>query len=301
METRPTALPVLATMESGNHDTTLRQARGDRARAQGDKVRARGGTYFHRQGGDLMNRAMRIWAGVALFLLVAVLPLQAADQAPKFLEPAELNRMIQRGEKPVLVNSASTLECMDCGIPGSLCIPAEEFAVKAPKLLPDKAVPLVFYCESNRCQSGGEAALVAMKQGYQRVWVLFGGIPAWKQAGYGTVSPEKIPRVPGEAIKAERLGQWLKEKRNPVILDVRGEIAFEKDHLPGAINIPLYKLQDRYQEIPLNRPVIVVDDRGLSSFLVASYLMRKGVADVKRLFGGMEKWQAYTAHEKQKK
>ena len=248
-----------------------------------------------------MSRIMWTWKGVALFWLFMALPIHAAEQVPNLLEPAELNKMIQRGDKVSLVNSASVLECMDCSIPGSLCIPAEESAAKVPKLLPNKADPLVFYCQSNRCYRSSEAAAMALKEGYQRVWVLHGGIPAWKQAGYRTVSPERIPRVPGEAIKPERLARWLAEKRDVLILDVREEKLFGKDHLPGAMNIPLYRLQDRYQEIPLNRPLIVVDDQGLQSFLVASYLVRKGIADVKRLFGGMEKWQAYIAHEKKKK
>ena len=195
----------------------------------------------------------------------------------------------------------SVLECRDRSIPDSLCIPDEEFAAKAPKLLPDKTRPLVFYCESNRCSRSGEAASMAVKEGYQRVSVLNGGIPAWKKAGYGTVSQERIPRVPVESVKPELLGQFIIENRDLFILDVRREESFAKDHLPGAINIPLYRLSERYQEIPLNRPVLVVDERGLRSFLVACYLVRKGVTDVKRLFGGIEKWQAYQAAVKKKK
>ena len=76
---------------------------------------------------------------------------------------------------------------------------------------------------------------------------------------------------------------------------------FKESHLPGAINIPLYLLHERYQEIPLNRPVLVVDERGSRTFLTASYLARKGVADVKRLFGGMQLWQAQVAVTKKKK
>ena len=89
---------------------------------------------------------MWTWKGVALFWLFMALPIHAAEQVPNLLEPAELNKMIQRGDKVSLVNSASVLECMDCSIPGSLCIPAEESAAKVPKLLPNKADPLVFYC-----------------------------------------------------------------------------------------------------------------------------------------------------------
>jgi rhodanese-related sulfurtransferase len=242
-----------------------------------------------------MKKLKWMGTGMAVLALLAALPVQAADQVPSALEAADLQQMIQRGEKLSLINSMSPLECMDRSIPGSLCIAGEEFGAKAPQLLPDKSSHLVFYCESNRSYRSNEAAAMALKAGYRQVSVLNGGMPAWKRAGYGTVSKERIPRLPCGSVKPERLARWFIEKRDLLILDVRGEDRFTEDHLPGAINIPLYRLHGRYQEIPLDRPVLVVDDRGLRSFLVASYLLRKGIGDVVRLFGGMERWHAYLA------
>ena len=232
--------------------------------------------------------------------LISGSPLQAAEPAPNLLEPAELRQMLQRGEDIVLIDAMSHLECMDHSIPGSLCIADEEFFAKAPKLFPDKNRQLVFYCESNRCYRSRETAAIALQQGYARVSVLKGGIPAWKKAGYGTVSQERIPRLPVASIKPERLARWLLEKRDLLILDIRREARFAEGHLPGAINIPLFRLHERYQELPLNRPLLVVDDRGLRSFLASSYLVRKGIADVTRLFGGMERWQGYASAEQRK-
>ncbi|MCX5820265.1 MAG: rhodanese-like domain-containing protein [Deltaproteobacteria bacterium] len=242
-----------------------------------------------------MSRTEWVWTAALLSALFAVSSVQAAEPAPNLLEPVELRQMLQRGEDIVLIDAMSRLECMDHSIPGSLCVADEEFAARAPKLFPDKKRHLVFYCESNRCYRSRETAAIALQQGYTRVSVLRGGIPAWKEAGFDTVSQERIPRVPAESIKPDRLARWLLEKRDLLILDIRREERFREGHLPGAINIPLYRLHERYSEIPLNRPVLVVDDRGLSSFLASCYLVRKGVSDVKRLFGGMERWQAHIA------
>ena len=231
-------------------------------------------------------------------------PLQAAEQTLNLLEPAALQQMIQRGEKPVLIDVMSRLECMDHGIPDSLCIAEEEFAANAPRLLPDRNRSLVFYGDSDLGDLGERSrgsAAAAIKQGYGQVSVLSGGLPAWKQAGYPTVSRERIPRVPVESIKPEYFERWISKRRDPLILDLRREERFKEGHLPGAINIPLYLLQERYPEIPLNRPVLVVDERGSRTFLAASYLVRKGVGDVKRLFGGMQMWQAQVAMAKKKK
>jgi rhodanese-related sulfurtransferase len=225
-------------------------------------------------------------------------PVQAAGPLPTFLDPPQLKQMLLGGEDFALIDTMSILECRDHSIPGSLCIADEEFLDRAPKLLPDKNRSLVFYCESDRCDQSRETAALAIQQGYQRVSVLRGGIPAWKKAGYETVSKERIPRVPVESVKPERLALWLQEKRDLLILDIRRKERFAEGHLSGAINIPLHRLHERYQELPLNRPVLVVDDQGLRSFLVSSYLVRKGIADVKRLFGGMEQWQEYSSKQK---
>ena len=60
-----------------------------------------------------------------------------------------------------------------------------------------------------------------------------------------------------------------------------------------AMNIPMALLHLRYQEISLDRHLVVVDEDGSRSFLAASYLSRKGFASIERLAGGMSAWDAY--------
>ncbi len=241
-----------------------------------------------------MNRTNWIGTAALLSALLAVSP-AAAEPAPSLIEPAALRQMLQRGDDLTLINTMSRLECMDHSIPGSLCIAGEEFPGQALKLVPDKNRPLVFYDENNQGAGSQKTAAIAIQKGYHRVSVLRGGIDGWKEAGFDTVSQVRIPRAPVESIKPARLAQWLSEKRDLLILDIRGEARFREGHLPGAINIPLHRLHERYDEIPLNRQILVVDDRGLRSFLACSYLARKEIVDVKRLFGGMERWRAYLA------
>jgi rhodanese-related sulfurtransferase len=240
-----------------------------------------------------MGQGKRIGITVLLAALLSVSSLQAAGPEPNVLEPKALHEMLLAGGDVVLIDTMSRLECLDHSIPGSLCIADEEFAAEAPKRFPDKKRHLVFYCESNQCYRSRETARAAIQMGYERVSILKGGIPAWKNAGFDTVSRERIPRIPVASVKAERLARLLLEKRDLLILDIRRQERFREGHLPTAVNIPLYRLHERYSEIPLNRPVLVVDDRGLRSFLACSYLVRKGIADVTRLFGGMERWNAY--------
>lgn len=242
----------------------------------------------------------RLFLTIILLVIVAVsFWTWAAEKGWKAIQPQALQEMMGSKDKPVLIDTMSHIECLDHRIPGSLCIAAEEFASKISMLPADKNKPLVFYCESELSQRSCESADAASKHGYTNVFVLEGGIPAWKRAGYEVVTEERIPRMAIQAVTPQVLRQWLTEKRDFVLLDIRPEKAFNEAHIEGAVNIPLYQLHRRYQELPLNRLFIVVDNRGFRTLIAASYLKRKGF-QVKRLFGGMTKWEAMLSKEKKK-
>ncbi|MCX5844131.1 MAG: rhodanese-like domain-containing protein [Deltaproteobacteria bacterium] len=223
---------------------------------------------------------------------------EAAEQQWKAISPQELKQLISSQKKPILINTMSSLECRDHSIPESLCIPSEEFEKKISHLKAGKADLLVLYCESEGSFRSCEAADAAIRKGYTNVMALKGGIPAWKQAGYEMASTERIPRTAIPSVKPPVLKQWLMEKRNFLLVDIRPEKAFQQGHIEGAINIPMYQLHLRYGDLPLNRPLILVDNRGFRSSLAGSYLIVKGF-EVKMLFGGMAKWEDMVAKEKQ--
>jgi len=221
----------------------------------------------------------------------------AAEKGWKAIRPQALQEMLGSTGKPVLVDTMSYIECLDHSISGSLCIPAEEFETKIAMLPADKNKTLVFYCESEASQRSFESADTAVKHGYTNVFVLEGGIPAWKRAGYEVATEERIPRMAVQAVTPQVLRDWLAEKKDILLLDIRPEKAFNQAHIKDAVNIPLYQLHRRYEELPLNRLLILVDNRGFRTLIAASYLKRKGF-QVKRLFGGMAKWEAMLSKEK---
>jgi rhodanese-related sulfurtransferase len=54
--------------------------------------------------------------------------------------------------------------------------------------VPDKTRPLVIFCNAKGCWRSYKAAVTAVKQGYEEVYWMRDGIPAWKDAGYETES-----------------------------------------------------------------------------------------------------------------
>jgi len=77
------------------------------------------------------------------------------------------------------------------------------------------------------------------------------------------------------------------------VLDVRPEDEFALGHLPGAINIPLGRLEDRLRELPADREVIAYC-RGpycVLSFEAVAALRARGYL-IRRLEDGYPEWKA---------
>lgn len=219
------------------------------------------------------------------FLSCSAPPPQTSEQ--KYINPEQVASLTKE-KKAVVIDTMSYLECMDHRIPGSLCIALEEFENKSSALLKDKKQTIIFYCESDECLRAGQTYSKAKNLGYENVYVLEGGLPAWKRGGNEVESLERIKREPVVSIKPHKLKNFIQEKKNLFILDIRTEGLNKAGHIDSAVNIPLYVLNKRLKEIPKDQPVLVVDENGKRSFLACCYLINNGVRDVTRLFGGMK-------------
>ncbi|HOJ13394.1 MAG TPA: rhodanese-like domain-containing protein [Deltaproteobacteria bacterium] len=247
-----------------------------------------------------MNRFLgtpsTVLLALALFCLVQAQPAQSR-QGWRFVSPDTLEGWM-RTDQVTLVNVMSRIECLDHRIARSVCIACEQFASSMETLRKD--VKLVLYCESEMCHRSCLAADEAVKAGFREVYVLNGGLPAWKRAGYATESVQRVKRRPIPAVKAEELKRWLMRHGQYAVLDIRSREQYRREHLDGAVNIPFSELHERYHELARDRGYLVVDDQGFRSFLASCYLAEKGF-QVVRLYGGMAKWRSYKqAQEKRR-
>jgi glyoxylase-like metal-dependent hydrolase (beta-lactamase superfamily II)/rhodanese-related sulfurtransferase len=78
------------------------------------------------------------------------------------------------------------------------------------------------------------------------------------------------------------------------ILDVRGpeELEGPDGRISGSLNIPLPELDQRHQEIPSGKPVVVVCHSGSRSALATQQLLKAGLSQVANLRGGLSRWNA---------
>jgi rhodanese-related sulfurtransferase len=74
-------------------------------------------------------------------------------------------------------------------------------------------------------------------------------------------------------------------------LDVREWYEWEAGTVEGARHIPIRTLTQRVDEVPKERPVVVICQIGQRSALAADYLNRLGY-EAHNLEGGVEDWKA---------
>jgi rhodanese-related sulfurtransferase len=76
------------------------------------------------------------------------------------------------------------------------------------------------------------------------------------------------------------------------VIDVREPEEFASGHVPGAVNLPQADLATRLDEVPRDRPVLVICQGGFRSLRAAQFLRQRGFADVASVQGGTEAWRA---------
>jgi rhodanese-related sulfurtransferase len=100
-----------------------------------------------------------------------------------------------------------------------------------------------------------------------------------------------------ERITAPALAEWLAGGRDdiggaPVVVDVRTAAEHAGGHVAGSLTIPLTHLQERIDEIPAGRPVVVHCEGGYRSAIAASLLQKLGRSETRDLVGGFKAWLA---------
>lgn len=83
-------------------------------------------------------------------------------------------------------------------------------------------------------------------------------------------------------------------RQDIAIIDVRTNEEFALGSIDGAINIPLDDLRDRLNDIPRNKPIVVVCAVGLRGYLAQRILLGSGFDNVRNLSGGYKLYASAT-------
>ncbi len=78
--------------------------------------------------------------------------------------------------------------------------------------------------------------------------------------------------------------------RRALLVDVRERNEFGDVRAPGAVLYPISTLMYRFQELPRDRPLLVICAHGERSQGATAFLLRQGFDDVRSVTGGLAEW-----------
>jgi rhodanese-related sulfurtransferase len=77
-----------------------------------------------------------------------------------------------------------------------------------------------------------------------------------------------------------------------LLVDVRERDEFEARRAVGAVLLPISELVARHEELPKDRPLLMICEAGSRSMSATMFLLQRGWTDVRNVEGGTQAWAA---------
>lgn len=198
---------------------------------------------------------------------------------PDPLSPKEFQNQMKLGA--VAVDTRTPPAFGGAHIQGSYSIRLSRLPLYAGWVLPyDKPVILVL-------EDSGDLDMTVrylIRLGYdQIVGYLRDGIEAWYK--------EALPTEQLDLLTVQELKERLDRRDDLVVLDVREKGKWDEGNIKGAHHTYAGHVEHHLDEIPADRPIVIVCNTGNHASLVASILRREGYREIYNLLGGMTAWQ----------
>ncbi len=205
----------------------------------------------------------------------------AEVEPPAALAPAATAEAVAGGAQ--LLDVRATTSFGTAHLPGSLNIGLDgQFASWCGTLL-EPGRPLVLVTEDE--EQARQAALRLARVGLDAVaGYLDGGIAAWDRDGRAL---EHVDQWPVGVLRDE-----LESRRELQLIDVRRPGEFSAGHVPGAMPVPLDRLDAASAGLEPGRPTAVICAGGYRSSAAASLLARRGFKTLYNVVGGTSAWVA---------
>ena len=104
-----------------------------------------------------------------------------------------------------------------------------------------------------------------------------------------TQPPPAIPTI--DVREAERRRREAGDATAPLIVDVREANEFATVRLDGVALVPMSQFATRFEELPRNRPLLMMCAAGSRSAAATAHLLRNGWTDVTNVAGGITEWE----------
>ena len=170
------------------------------------------------------------------------------------ISPEEVYEIITNDKDYIIVDVRTQDEYNEGHLEKALLIPVDELDQRIGEL--PKDLPIIVYCRSG--VRSRKAAEILIENEFSQVYDM-GGILDWNEKGFPIIVEEgTVPEI--ELIAVDKAYEIFIEDKDYLFLDVRSADKYKSRHIENAINIPLTEIEDRLDEIPVDRPIIVYCD-----------------------------------------
>jgi rhodanese-related sulfurtransferase len=76
----------------------------------------------------------------------------------------------------------------------------------------------------------------------------------------------------------------------PLLVDVRERDEFANQRATGAVLVPISEFVARHEELPKDRPLLMICQSGSRSASATMFLLERGWSDVRNVAGGTQAW-----------
>lgn len=144
------------------------------------------------------------------------------------------------------------------------------------------ATPLILVADDARAREQAVRQLIRI--GYDDLrGYLDGGMEAWRAEGL------PVARVP--VMSVAELQRERERGSAPRVLDVRSESEWSAGHIAGAMHIEGGRLIEDALSLSAEEPLVVHCAHGDRSTVAVSLLQRRGLQNLRLLFGGLSAWE----------
>ena len=200
-------------------------------------------------------------------------------------EPLSLRAVRDLLERDALVVDARGPAAHVAGhVPGSVSIPAGSSFGTWLGWVVDPDRPLVLLLD--RPGDWDDTIRQALRIGYEGSirGFLRGGFASWAEGG------GKVDRA--KTITTDELADRIADDdAAPLVVDVRQASEFADGHIPGSLHIDGGRLPEALENLPADRPIATICEKGYRSSVAASLLRRAGFTDVTTVSGGLSTWK----------
>jgi len=194
--------------------------------------------------------------------------------------PSEFE-VVANEERPLVLDTRPAAVFAQGFIPNSINIGLDSnFAMWVGEMITDIKQEILLVTDAGKEE---ESIIRLSRVGYDNtIGHLYGGFDAWKNAGKEV---DSVARISAEEFAA-------RYSSKPLVFDVRKKSEYDSEHVEGAINVPLNRINDHLAEFPKDKPFIVHCAGGYRSMIAASILKARGwddFVDVESGFAGIKK------------